>query len=224
MATQVPRTRVSRGTLSQEQIVDVTLALVREEPAVPITMERVAAALGTRPMSLYTHVRNRDELVALAASRALGEWDAAIPKGARWDNQLRAWCRSLRDHVAAYEPLLLEMTGQGSFQPALLEEVAVLARILRRSGLEGASLAAALRWVPQTVLGAVLLDLRRPAGLHDAGAEAAAIYGSLGSLGDDSRAQLADVLPHFTGPDLPELFEYTIDRLVDGVRAVAGQE
>ena len=218
------RTRVSRGTLSREQIVDATLTLVRDEPEVPITMDRVAAALGTRPMSLYTHVRNRDELVALAAARALGAWDATIPRGARWDNQLRAWCRSLRDHVAAYEPLLLEMTGQGSFQPALLEEIAVLARILRRSGLEGAALAAALRWVPQTVLGAVLLDLRRPPGLHDAGAEAAAIYGSLGSLGDESRAQLVEVLPYFTQPDLADLFEYTIDRLVDGIRAVAGHD
>ena len=71
-----PRTRVSRGTLSREHIVDATLRLVRDEPDGPITMERVAAVLGTRPMSLYTHVRNRDELVALAAQQALREWDA----------------------------------------------------------------------------------------------------------------------------------------------------
>lgn len=215
------RPRVSRGTLSQDQIVDATLALVRNEPELPITMERVAAALATRPMSLYTHVRNRDELVALAAARALATWDAAIPRGARWDNQLRAWCRSLRDHVAAHRPLLLDMTSQGSFQPALLEQVAVLARILRRSGLDGAELAAALRWVPQTVLGAVVLDLGRPPGLRDAGAEAAAMLGSMGALGADARAQLADVLPYFASPELADLFDYTIDRLVDGVRAAA---
>ena len=82
-----PRTRVSRGTLSREHIVEATLRLVRDEPDGPITMERVASVLGTRPMSLYTHVRNRDELVALAAQQALREWDASVPKGARWDNQ-----------------------------------------------------------------------------------------------------------------------------------------
>ena len=150
------RARVSRGTLSRQQIVDATLALVRADPETSITMERVAGALGTRPMSLYTHVRNRDELVALAAAQALSEWDASVPRSARWETQLRTWCRSLRDHVLAYRPLLLEMTGQGTFQPALLEEVAVLARVLRRAGLEGAGLAAALRWVPQTVLGAIV--------------------------------------------------------------------
>ena len=79
--TTRPRQRVSRGTLSRDHIVDATLRLVRDEPDAPITMERVAAVLGTRPMSLYTHVRNRDELVALAAAQALREWDAQVPRG-----------------------------------------------------------------------------------------------------------------------------------------------
>jgi AcrR family transcriptional regulator len=215
------RPRVTRGTLSREHIVEATLRLVRDEPEGSITMERVAAVLGTRPMSLYTHVRNRDELIALAAAQALREWDASVPRSARWDNQLRAWCRSLRDHVQEYPPLMLQMTAQGTFQPALLEAVAVLARILRRAGLEGAALAAALRWIPQTVLGAVVLELSRPEGLDGPEHEAAAIHGSLPSLDADDRAQYDDVLPHFTDPDLADLFDYSIDRLVDGVRAVA---
>ena len=131
-----PRRRVSRGTLSRQQIVDATLGLVRDDPDANITMERVASVLGTRPMSLYTHVRNRDELVRLAAAQALGEWDAAVPADAPWDEQLGAWCRSLRDHVRAYPSLLLEMTSQGAFQPALVGKVAVLARILRRAGVD----------------------------------------------------------------------------------------
>ncbi len=216
-----PRARVSRGTLSQAQIVDATLALVRAEPEASITMERVAEALGTRPMSLYTHVRNRDELIALAASQALREWDAPATRGGTWDSQLRAWCRSLRDHVQTYRPLLLEMTERGTFQPALLAEVAVLARILRRAGLEGSALAAGLRWVPQTVLGAIVLDLDRSPHLRDASAEAAAIHGSLTALDPEDRAQFDDVLPFFTSPDLADLFEYSIDRLVDGVRGAA---
>lgn len=215
------RRRVSRGTLSQEHIVEATLRLARDEPASPITMERVAAVLGTRPMSLYTHVRNREELVSLAARRALRQWDPTVPARARWDTQLRTWCGSLRDHVTAYPQLMLAMTSKGSFQPALLEAVAVLARILRRAGLEGPALAAALRWVPQTVLGAVVLELARPEGLETPDHEAVAIYGSLASLSYEDRAEYDDVLVHFVSPDLVDLFDYSIDRLVDGVRAVA---
>ncbi|MCD9624196.1 TetR/AcrR family transcriptional regulator C-terminal domain-containing protein [Rhabdothermincola sp. EGI L10124] len=174
-------------------------------------------------MSLYTHVRNREELVALAARQALGEWDASVPPRARWEIQLRTWCRSLREHVQAYPQLMLEMTSQGSFQPALLEAVAVLARVLRRAGLEGAPLAAALRWVPQTVLGAVVLELARPADLETPDHEAAAIYGSLAALSADDRAEYDDVLDHFVSPELADLFEYSIDRLIDGVRAAAAE-
>jgi hypothetical protein len=75
--------------------------------------------------------------------------------------------------------------------------------------------------VPQAVLGAVVLELARPEGLETPDHEAAAIYGSLAELDPDDRAQYDDVLPHFVSPDLTDLFEYSVDRLVDGVRAVA---
>jgi hypothetical protein len=71
------------------------------------------------------------------------------------------------------------------------------------------------------VLGAIVLELARPEGLQTAEQEAAAIYGALASLPSDDRAQFDDVLPHFTRPGLADLFDYTLDRLVDGVRAVA---
>lgn len=216
-----PRSRVPRGTLSQGQIVDATLRLVRDEPDTPITMERVATALGTRPMSLYTHVRNRDELVALAAEQAVRSWDDSVPADAGWDEQLRRWCVSLRDHLTEYPPLLLELSQQGAFQPALVEKVAGLARILRRAGLEGADLAAALRWVPQTVLGAIVLELARPSDLGSAAEEAVAVHGALAALDEADRTELEDVLGWFTSPQLADLFEYSVDRLVDGVRAAA---
>lgn len=199
-----------------------TLRLVRDEPDTPITMQRVAETLGTRPMSLYTHVRNREELVSLAAAQALREWDAAVPPRAAWDRQLTAWCVSLRDHIRVYPSLMLELTGQGAFQPALLEAAAVLSRILRRAGLEGRELAAALRWVPQTVIGAVVLELSRPAGLETPGQEAAAIVGSLAALSEADRRELDDVATYLVAPDLDDLFAYTVARIVDGVRAVAG--
>ena len=124
--------------------------------------------------------------------------------------------------MLAYRPLLLEMTGQGTFQPALLEEVAVLARVLRRAGLEGAGLAAALRWVPQTVLGAIVLDQRRPPGLDGAPSRSGRHPRARWPRSTThDRAQYDDVLPFFTSPDLADLFEYSIDRLVDGVRGAA---
>lgn len=216
------RSRVARGSLSLDAIVDATLDLVRTRPDEPITMERVADALGCRPMSLYTHVRSRDDLLAEATARVWLDWECTVADDAAWEDQLTAWCVSLRDHARRYGPLVMEMTSAGAFRPALIREVAGLVRILRRASLDGVALAAAVRWIPQTVLGAVVLELSRPEGLRSADDEAAAILGAMGELDDDDRAELAGLLGHMTSPDLPDLAAYTIDRIVDGVRAGAG--
>lgn len=222
------RPRVSRGTLTREDILRATVELIEADPQLPITMERVARALGTRPMSLYTHVRNRDDLIEGAVDLSFRTWEVyaggAVPAGAEWDTEVRVWCRSLREHARRYSPLIQELSRGGRFQPALLEKVALLSRSLRRAGLGGPKLAEALRWIPQTVLGAIVLELSRPTDLQSIDDESAAIYASLTSLDAASRAEFQAVLPHFCERSLDDLFEYSIDRVVDGVRAQAARQ
>jgi AcrR family transcriptional regulator len=212
------RARVSRGTLRRDDILRATIELIEADPQQPITMERVARALGTRPMSLYTHVRNRDDLIEAAFALSLQAWEVDLPAVNGWEDEVRAWCRSLREHARRYSPLIREMSNNGRFQPALLEKVALLVRSLRGAGLSGRALADALRWIPQTVLGAIVLELSRPAHLQSADDEAAAIYGSLPQLEPAARAQFIDVLPHFGEQSLDDLFEYSIERVIDGIR------
>lgn len=192
---------------------------MRVEPERNVTMERVARALGTRPMSLYTHVRSRDDLIDCATELALREWVVTFPRRADWEKQVRCWCGSLRAHIRRHPALVWELTRAGGFRPALLEKVALLARSLRAAGLGGRSLADVLRWIPQTVIGAIVLELARPAGLQSIQDEASAIYASLGALAPRDRAELADLLPFFSERSLDDLFEFTIDRLIDGIRS-----
>jgi len=213
------RGRVSRGTLTRDEILRATVEVIEADPSRPITMARVARALGTRPMSLYTHVRNRDDLVDGAVDRSLREWSVVALPGAGWEAEVRAWCSSLREVARRHSPLIREMTRNGRFQPALLEKVAILSRSLRRAGLEGRALADALRWIPQTILGAITLELARPDDLQSLEDEAAAIYGSLGVLDADDRAELLDVLPYFSDRSLDDLFAYSVDRVLDGIRS-----
>jgi AcrR family transcriptional regulator len=221
-AKRRPRPRVSRGTLSRRDIARAALALMRDDPQRNLTMERVAKALGTRPMSLYTHVRSRDDLIDCAADLALREWTVPLPRRGDWERQVRSWCGSLRAHIRRHPALVWELTRGGGFRPALLEKVALLARSLRSAGLEGRALADVLRWIPQTVIGAIVLELARPANLQSIRDEGSAIYASLGALDARDRAELADLLPFFSDRSLDDLFEYTIDRLIDGIRSRLG--
>lgn len=217
--------RTPRGSLSRDRIVDVALDLVRGDTADSLTMQRLAAALDTSPMSLYSHVDGRDDLMDAIAGRAFGDWTVDVESDAPWEELVGTWCRSLRDQVRQYPSLVTEVARQGKFHPALLANVAELSRGLRRAGVDGRDLAGLLRWIPQTALGAVVLELSRPRDLRSAGDESAAVYASIGALDPDDRDELADLLIHLTGDETgDELFEYTIERLVDGIRAVAGPD
>jgi len=227
MSTQRPRaarSRAPRGSLTREHVVRAALDLMSGENAPPLTMQRVADALETRAMSLYSHIDNRDDLVRAAADLALREWSVDIPPRAGWERQVRLWCHSLRDCVRRYPSLIFEIARSGRFHPALLEKTAILSRSLRAVGIVERDLAALLRWIPQTVLGAILLELARPADLQSGDDEASAIYASIGALSSEDRSEFTDVLSHFSAHGLDDLFEYSIDRLIDGIRAVAKED
>ena len=91
------RGRPPRAT--PEQIVDAAVALVVAEPDEPLTMARVANAVGLTPMALYRHFKDRDELMDAVVGRILLERNAAIPREGPWQDQLRAWVLGGLDYL-----------------------------------------------------------------------------------------------------------------------------
>lgn len=213
------RARVARGTLQRDDILGAALDLVRREPERALTMERVAAELGTRPMSLYTHVRNRGDLVDGAFRHALRDWRMRDSDGP-WDEAIRIGCHTLRDVMLPYAPLVRELSQPGRLHPAFLECAATFSAILRRAGFAGTEHARAVRWIPQTILGAVLLEAGRPSHLRRVADESAGIAGALGSVSAESRAELVALLPFLDRLEEDDLFDYTVERMLDGLRAV----
>ncbi len=58
--------------LSRELIVEAALEIVGREGGDALSMRRIADALGSAPMSLYRHVRDKDELLVLLLDRVVG--------------------------------------------------------------------------------------------------------------------------------------------------------
>lgn len=213
------RARVARGTLQRDDILVAALDLVRREPERALTMERVAAELGTRPMSLYTHVRSRGDLIDGAFRHALRDWRLRESEGP-WDEAIRIGCHALRDAMLPYAPLVRELSRPGRLHPAFLECAATFSAVLRRAGFEGREHARAVRWIPQTILGAVLLEAGRPSHLRGAADESAGIAGALGSVSEGTRSELVALLPYLDRLEEDDLFAYTVERMIEGLRAV----
>jgi AcrR family transcriptional regulator len=89
-----PRVRDTEATLTRERIVAAATAVADKEGLGTLSMRRIAAELDVATMSLYRHVRDKDDLLALMIDAAFGEWQ--VPKsGNDWQETLAAAAREL---------------------------------------------------------------------------------------------------------------------------------
>lgn len=87
------RTVVAGTGLSKEAIVDAAITIADAEGLDAVSLRGVATALGAPVMSLYRHVRHKEELLASMADAALGEHP--VPRSSRsWRKGLEAAARA----------------------------------------------------------------------------------------------------------------------------------
>jgi AcrR family transcriptional regulator len=92
-----PGRRGPRAELDVDRIVGAAVDIANAEGLEAVSMARVAKQLGFTTMSLYRHVRSKDELLQLmwnASARTLGDWS---PEGSTWRERLTAWALRQRE-------------------------------------------------------------------------------------------------------------------------------
>jgi AcrR family transcriptional regulator len=100
------KTVQARPTTPRERILIAARELFYRQGIRAVGVEAVAEAAGTNKMTLYRHFSSKDELVAEClrgfARDAEASWDAlAQTHAGKPREQLRAWLRSMADHVVA---------------------------------------------------------------------------------------------------------------------------
>ena len=83
-----PEPARKRG-LTVDRVVTAAVALADAEGIDAVSMSRVAERLGFTTMSLYRHVRSKDELVLLMVNEAAGEPDEYVDGD--WRARLEQW-------------------------------------------------------------------------------------------------------------------------------------
>lgn len=86
--------RPARLPLTQAQIVETALRIVRTEGIEGVSMRRVAAEFGTGPSSLYAHVTNKDELLQLMFDEVCALVPTPEIDPPRWKEQIRELARA----------------------------------------------------------------------------------------------------------------------------------
>jgi AcrR family transcriptional regulator len=90
-----------RPGLSRDLITDVALALADASGVESLSMRALAKALGVEAMSLYNHIRNKDDLLDALVDTVVGR--IALPgTGNDWQGELRRRAHSMRTVFLAH--------------------------------------------------------------------------------------------------------------------------
>jgi AcrR family transcriptional regulator len=131
-----------------------------------LTMRRVAQDLGSSPMSIYRHVRDRDELLVLLLDKLAAE----LPRP-RLPNEPRARlqraCRAMRDGLARHPWVVDVLAGGDLIAPSILWLMEEIVSGFVACGLSHAQAADAYRAIWQFTVGELIVSrgLQRVAGL-----------------------------------------------------------
>ena len=86
-----------RQNLTRRDLTSAAIRLIEREGLGKLTMRRLAAELDCAPMSLYTHVRNRDDLIDAIVEHLIEHLHLREHAGESWQQVIRRTLRSYRD-------------------------------------------------------------------------------------------------------------------------------
>jgi AcrR family transcriptional regulator len=117
--------RPGRAPLSRQRVLAAALGYVDEHGLDGLTMHKLAAELGVGDMSLYNHVRNKDDLLTGIGDLVWAEIATGIPPAGDDASWLRALGYAIRDAPRRHPRALPAVIARaGVFPPAMLEAIA----------------------------------------------------------------------------------------------------
>jgi AcrR family transcriptional regulator len=203
------------GRLTRARIAETGLALLAERGADGLNMRALADALGTAPMSLYRHVRSKEDLLKAIVAMVLERHDFAVPARGPWTERVAAWMHALRKQLLRSPAVVSILMQHGHYAPALLRATNILLRLLREAGFDGPDAVRASREIMWSTLGFVSAEVRGPTFSPSFYAQA------LDARANDTEdvSEVAAHMPYLLTRDLDDVFAAIVRHLLAGLAA-----
>jgi DNA-binding transcriptional regulator YhcF (GntR family) len=222
-----PRRRRSTTPLSRGRIVAVALQIADGEGLGALSMRRVATRLDVTTMALYRHVSNREHLIRLMADAAFAQFPLPEPPPVGWRRRLEMAAR-LQWTMYQHHPWLAQAMSftRPLLAPRVLAHSEWVMRALDGLGLDPVTVVHVHATVAAHVRGlAVNLEPEAEAAAHSgiSDREWMDAYGTRALAGDSA----GQAFPHLArvpanSLDLGTLFEFGLQRLLDGIAMLIG--
>jgi AcrR family transcriptional regulator len=186
----------TRTPLSRERVLDGALAVADAGGIAGLTIRSIADKLGVKPMSIYHHVANKEEILDRIVDMVFAEIELPVP-GGDWRTEMYRRAVSeraaLNRHPWAIQ-LLQSRTHPG---PATLRHHDAVIGSLRGGGFSIEMTAHAFALIDSYVLGFALSEAALP--IH----------------GPESTPEVAEsIMQQFAGDTYPHLTEFSIEHVV----------
>jgi AcrR family transcriptional regulator len=201
-----------REKLSRERVIEAALHVLDEEGVDAVTMRRIGRELGVEAMSLYNHVRDKEDLMdgictAIMAGFDYPEIDEQDLLGTGRRAAL-AWRQVLKAHPNVTQ-IFAERTKPMT-APEAMRPMEFALDLLRRAGLSDRDAVRTFNAFGGYIQGFVLMETGQMWDRH----------GAMGSeVPIDAFPAIAACMPHLVGADADEEFEYGLDLMFEGLRA-----
>lgn len=196
--------------LTRARLVRAALEIADADGLDAVSIRRVAAELGARPMSLYTHIASKDDLIALMLNEVSAELLVPEPLPGDGREALRLIARRAFDVYLAHPWMLRAFGRQPRVGPNLLRRAEQLAAAVAAMGVAEEEAWTALSVVQEWAMGHAMhvIALREDEQLEE----------QLRAAADPGRFPgVARTLPAAGSPQRERAFERALEAVLDGV-------
>ncbi|HXJ64945.1 MAG TPA: TetR/AcrR family transcriptional regulator C-terminal domain-containing protein [Actinomycetota bacterium] len=213
--------RPRREPLNRDRVIAAALRIMDEEGLDAVTMRRVGRELGVEAMSLYNHVRDKDDILDGIAQAVLAGF--RIPEADDWAESARLTAREFRRILLAHPGVMTLITERNKpfTNPDSLQVYEHVFELFRSAGLSTADAAQAFHVFGSYILGSVTMELGIMVGGPSDEAHQEAHREMAAFVASAELPRLREAMPHLMDCDLDEQFGFGLDLLIEGLRSRA---
>ena len=216
-AARSGRRRAPRGGLTRERVARAALEILDAEGVDGLTMRRVAERLGVGTMSLYGHVRGKEDLLDAAIDAASAPADLRLE--GTWREQLTTLATTARAMLERHPAIVAVRMRDPVLRPEALRFAEAGLTVLRGAGLDASEAARAFRLLFTYTFGYCGLSpsARAEQARRQADVAVAGLPPQRFPQLHDARAEVVDAMAG------DETFAFGLECILDGIEARAAR-
>ena len=214
-----------RLPLSRERVLECAVALADESGLSALTIRTLAQSMGTKPMSLYYYVANKDEILDGIVDMVFSEIELPMP-GRDWRGEMQQRSHGVRSALRRHPWAVGLLESRSAPGPATLRHHEATLATLREAGFSVQLTAHAYALLDSYIYGFALQEAALPFEGRDTAAEITNPIMERFATGEYPR-MVEIAVEHVLKPgyDFGDEFEFGLNLILDGLnRLKAGEE